>query len=160
MERLAELVPDERILRVQIRKVLLKFVDIIRLENIAWLPICLDDRFKFVIPIHAITREAQFRRPNIVAPRLAVKSFLDGMDIAIKDQFGMRCDNCGEGFSKGDDAYQIERGRIEFDRVNEEFVLACGSSPCTTYITLCVECYDDNWVIGEPLPKNQHLTKG
>ena len=41
------------------------------------------------------------------------------MDIAIKDQFGMRCDNCGEGFSKGDDAYQIERGRIEFDRVNE-----------------------------------------
>src|SRR5436189_4941937 len=104
---------------MQIRKVLLKFVDIIQPENIAWLPIFLYDRFKFVIPTHAITPDAQFRRLNIVAPRLAVKSFLDGMDIAIKDQFGMRCDNCGEGFSRGEDAYQIERGRIEFDRVNE-----------------------------------------
>lgn len=69
----------------------------------------------------------------------------------------MKCDNCDRPFIEGDDAYQIERGRIEFDDLNREHPFACGANPCTTYITVCADCYDDNWLIGEPLPKNRHL---
>jgi hypothetical protein len=69
----------------------------------------------------------------------------------------MKCHNCDNLFREGDAAYQIERGRVEFDHFNKELVFACGARPCPTFITLCAVCYDDNWLIGEPLPKNQHL---
>jgi hypothetical protein len=69
----------------------------------------------------------------------------------------MNCDNCANPFTDGEDAYQVERGRIEFSERTGEFLFMCGSRPCTTFITLCADCYDDTWIIGEPLPKNRHL---
>lgn len=72
----------------------------------------------------------------------------------------MKCDNCNDPFREGDNAYQVERGRIDVDYFNAELVFTCGANPCTTFITLCANCYDDNWLIGEPLPKNRHLLDG
>ena len=72
----------------------------------------------------------------------------------------MRCSNCGTPFTDGDDAYAIERGRVEFNDYSGDLWFMGRSNLPGPDLILCAECYDDTWLIGEPLPKNEHLSNG
>jgi hypothetical protein len=78
------------------------------------------------------------------APRIGETFYTEGIDDV------RECGNCGENLAWGDVAYLIQKGSM-YELIDDKLGFQPTDSPWgAKELVLCPNCYDNNWVIGEP----------